>query len=91
MYSLTVEHVIIPGLSPDIQENIGVPKTIACRTAAAVRKYDGMIPASAATKYDDIFGLGVSVYMVSWGFIVGFIEEFALIKIRDFSRKRALV
>lgn len=79
-----MEHVIIPGLSPDIQENIGIPKTIACRTAAAVMEYGGMVPASAATKYDDIFGLGVSIYMVSWGLMVGFIEEVVLIKIRDF-------
>lgn len=71
LYGLTVEHVITR-LSMDIQAELGVPKTIACKTKAAVKQHGGMTPAHAATKYDDIFGLGVSIYMVSFIFSGGF-------------------
>lgn len=65
IYSLIVEHYIV-NMSFSDQVKLGRLETICCKTAAAVREYDGKVPSNKAKKEDYIFALGMSIWMVSW-------------------------
>lgn len=43
---------------------LGALATICCKTGTAVEEYDGKIPSTKATKADDIFALGMIIWMV---------------------------